>query len=98
MIEVAVRSPTFHVQLVTRDELMKELSTKIADITFEKVDGTMRTLKATLIPRYLPPIVEEDDKKVRAINQDIVTVWDIEKNDWRSMRAKSIKSILYYAD
>jgi hypothetical protein len=91
------------IQLITRDELRTELANKVATIEFEKTDGTLRTMKCTLQASFLPPLPvlaegeEKPEKKVRAINDNVVAVWDVDVGEWRSFRVNSIRSILYHA-
>lgn len=76
--------------------LRDQLRTNRATVTFEKVDGTLRTMSCSLRPEDLPPLVESTDDKprrVRAENPDTLSVYDLEKSEWRSFRVRSIKSI-----
>jgi hypothetical protein len=51
-------------------------------VVFEKKDCTIRTMHCTLRPEALPEIVESD-KPARKENDEIVPVWDLEKEAWR---------------
>jgi hypothetical protein len=105
MIQIANRNddlPNF-IPLITKEELRLELQTKVADIEFTKVDGTLRKMKCTLIEALLPEpvsVVEENAKVKRLPNPNVLVVWDLENDVWRSIRCgdASIKSILYHAD
>lgn len=94
--------PATVIPLITKEELRDQLKTKVADIEFEKVDGSMRKMKCTLIPNLVPPlpVAEEQDpeKVVRIQNDNVLPVWDLETDAWRSIRVRHIKSILYHAD
>ena len=80
-------------EMMDRQKVLTELHNRVCTVTFEKVNGDLRTMKATLHPSYLPqPVVtEEIDKPVRKVNPDVCTVWDTEVNDWRAFRFDSIK-------
>lgn len=82
---------------ISREQLRKELLNKIAYITFEKVDGSTRqmccTLKEELLPSSGKDITEE--KKVKAINNNILAVWDLDNGAWKSFRIDSIKDVVY---
>lgn len=82
---------------ISREQLRQELLNKVAYVTFEKVDGTVRqmccTLKENLLPSESKDITEE--KKVRSINENILSVWDLENSAWKSFRIDSIKDIVY---
>lgn len=66
------------------------LHTGIAQVTFVKKDGTERTMVCTLMPSELPH--KEDTLKPKSSNPDVLSVWDMEKKDWRSFRFDSIIS------
>lgn len=81
--------------IIDRDALKNDLKTNIIEITFNKVDGTTRTMRATLQPRLLPPLPElteeqQANKKVKKQNPDVLPVYDVEANGWRSIRYDSI--------
>jgi WYL_2, Sm-like SH3 beta-barrel fold len=81
--------------MMNKYELKEVLSNGVATVTFEKVDGTERTMKCTLLNEYLPPHTETtDESEPRKQNDNIIAVWDIEKNDWRSFRVDSVKSLI----
>ena len=75
-----------------RDALKALVSTNHAEITFVKKDGTDRTMicttKASSIPEDKQPIGESTLKE----NTDILRVYDLENEGWRSFRVDSVKS------
>ena len=78
---------------MTRTEIIDILKNNVAQVIFTKVDGTERTLSCTLKEDVIPKASKEDplsQKKVREINQEVLPVWDIENNGWRSFRITSI--------
>lgn len=83
--------------MMTRDEIKSILQKNVATVSFTKSDGTIRDMLCTLIPDALPPIVinedEEETKKQRKPNLDVLPVWDIEKKSWRSFRIDSVEFI-----
>jgi len=81
--------------VIDRQKVLTELHARVCTVTFEKVNGELREMTATLHPSYLPqPVVTEDVKPVRKTNPDVCTVWDTEATDWRSFRFDSIKDFL----
>ena len=69
-----------------------DLEKGIYNVKFEKVDGSLRDMRCTLLSQYLPVVEEtEEPKKVRAVNPNVLSVWDIDKNAWRSFRIDSVK-------
>lgn len=77
--------------------LVKNLKARTATITFTKMDGTERVMRCTLIQSYLPPKTEIDEILEEAMpvkgNPQVLAVWDIEKNEWRSMRIERITNV-----
>ena len=57
-------------------------------VTFIKRDGTQRVMLCTLQPDYLP---EQKDLEEQ-LNDDpnLITVWDLEKKDWRRFRFDTV--------
>jgi len=67
------------------------LKTDLVTVVFTKKDGTKREMHCTTIPEYLPEIA----RSITNIppKEDIVTVWDLEQNGWRSFLLDSIVSV-----
>jgi len=63
-----------------------------ASVTFTKKDGTERVMLCTLKE---DKIVTEEKKtdRVKKENTDILAVWDLDNNAWRSFRYDSIKHV-----
>lgn len=86
---------------VAQNWLKSLLHTTIVEVKFEKVDGTIRDMKCTLRTDLLPPpeeVEENDDseeKPKRKVSPDVLRVWDLEKEAWRSFRWDKIKSISF---
>ena len=51
-------------------------------------------MHCTLVPQYIPTTVEDSAQSSRTVNSDpnLVTVWDLEKQDWRAFKLDSVKS------
>tara|TARA_R110000772_G_scaffold99174_2_gene198842 strand:- start:6976 stop:7233 length:258 start_codon:yes stop_codon:yes gene_type:complete len=82
-------------EMFDRQDVLTELHNGVCTVTFEKVNGDFRVMKATLHPSYLPqPVVNEETQPVRKVNPDVCTVWDTEVNDWRAFRFDSIKEFV----
>jgi len=79
---------------ITKEDVKHWLSDGIAIVTFEKTDGSMREMNATLQSSYLPEVKEQSTKKPRKENPNVVAVWDVDKDAWRSFRIDSIKEFL----
>ena len=82
--------------MLTKQELTEQLLTGVYNVTFTKVDGTERTMPCTLKEDILPPAKQEDplsQKKVRAINDEVLVVYCTDKNEWRSFRVANVTSV-----
>jgi hypothetical protein len=70
------------------------MQTEIVNLTFRKTDGTLRNMKCTLLPKFLPEVVVSDKPK-RKVSEDTLAVFDLEKNEWRSFRYDSVTEIKF---
>jgi len=76
-----------------RAELIEKLQNGKVVVTFTKKDGTERVMKCTLHDSLIGiPLTEGGS--VRKPNDDVLAVWDLEKNGWRSFRLDSIKNVV----
>lgn len=65
---------------MTTQNIVEVLKNGAAQIKFEKSDGTIREMKATLSPQ----IVSQDESDSATQNFDQINVWDLEVGAWRS--------------
>jgi len=63
-------------------------------VVFEKKDGTLREMRCTLkdVPQYERKTESETTRKK---NDEIMSVYDMDKSEWRSFRIDSIKEIKF---
>lgn len=89
--------------MIDKYALKEQLKNGVVTVTFEKKDGTERTMRATLSDNYVPQVEEpallsEYDgnipKKAKQLNDSVQSVWDIDENGWRSFRLDSIRRII----
>lgn len=78
---------------MTREEVSTNLKSAVATVVFEKVDGTLRTMRCTLMEQYLPEQTEK--KSGKTPNDTTLAVWDLDNGGWRSFRLDSIREISY---
>lgn len=72
------------------------MQTEIVNLTFRKTDGTLRNMKCTLLPKYLPEVVASvENKPKRKMSEEALAVFDLEKNEWRSFRYDSVTEIKF---
>jgi len=74
---------------IGRKWLIELLENQSVEIIFTKKDGTERTMKCTLMEKYLPETVGSGKAK----NDEVLAVYDLEKEGWRSFRWDSIKEV-----
>lgn len=71
------------------------------EVTFTKVDGTVRTMPCTLNEAMLPPAPVHitntnnpiDFPKVKKVNPAVMSVFCTDKQEWRSFRVDNVISI-----
>lgn len=75
-----------------RKWLKELLQSQEVKISFKKVDGTEREMACTLLETRIP--VEKLPKNSgKAKSDDVLAVFDLEKQDWRSFRWDSVTKI-----
>ena len=78
--------------VMDRDSLIHFLKMGTGIVSFTKKDGTSREMRCTLEEKYLP-LPTEKEKTTRKENTEVLSVWDLDKNSWRSFRIDSITGI-----
>ena len=71
--------------------LRNELMNNNVYLEFTKKDGTLRKMNATLQESVLPP--QPATEKTKKENAEVISVWDLDVNAWRSVRYDSINEI-----
>lgn len=61
-------------------------------VTFVKKNGEERALNCTLKSDVIPLYEKKTDRE-KAKNDEVLSVWDLDINEWRSFRFDSIKRI-----
>ena len=88
---------------ITREQLSNLLHSGECIVEFTKVDGTVRTMPCTLNEALLPPMpVHETNtnnpidfpapRKEKKVNPDVMSVWCLDKKEWRSFRIANVIS------
>lgn len=89
---------------ITREQLSELLHSGECIVEFTKVDGTVRTMPCTLNEALLPappvhvtntdnPVDFPVPKKEKKANPDIMSVWCLDKKEWRSFRIANVISV-----
>ena len=77
--------------------MLKELlQNGIVSVVFEKADGTIREMNCTLNSTEMPPQLlteQQNAAKVRNENPDLLAVWDVDANGWRSFNISKVRSV-----
>ena len=76
----------------TKQSISELLRNHEATITFTKKDGTERVMKCTLKEGVVVPHEKTTDR-VKEPKPDILPVWDLEAQAWRSVTIPNILSI-----
>ena len=66
-----------------------------AKFTFQKVDGSIRDMYCTLNPNVIPGSPTEPTSQAKP---GILTIYDIEKDGWRSMRYENVIGFKFLGD
>lgn len=77
-------------QNMNRDSMVEVLRENVVQVTFTKKDGTVRVMNCTLQESFLPESNTESSN--RKINDNLVTVWDVDVNGWRSFNCSSVQT------
>ena len=89
--------------IITRDQLSALLYTGECVVEFTKVDGTVRAMPCTLNEALIPPSPAHETntdnpvdfptlKKEKKQNPDVMSVWCLDKKEWRSFRIANVIS------
>ena len=76
---------------MNKSDVMEKLKSDVINIIFTKVDGSTRSMKATLNESIVP-----GEASTRATDSSANTaqaVWDTEASGWRSFKWDSIKEV-----
>ena len=66
-------------------------------VTFTKKDGTERVMKCTTNDSLIPQVIEESltPKREKKPNEEVMSVYDLEAEGWRSFRWDSVKQVRF---
>jgi hypothetical protein len=85
------------IKMFERNALVEMLQAAVMEVTFTKLNGDKRVMTCTLMPDQLPPARAEDpmsQKKIRELNEAVVSVWDVNAQGWRSFRLDRVESVI----
>ena len=66
------------------------------EVTFTKVDGTLRVMPCTLKESAIPPKPvdlgsKSAEKRLKAL--DVLSVWCLDKQEWRAFKVANVKKV-----
>lgn len=78
----------------TREQLTELLHTGECVVEFTKVNGEQRTMPCTLKAELIPPqpVVEGKEVRTKKSNPEVMSVWCLDKKEWRSFRVANVTS------
>ena len=74
-----------------REILVEGLKRNLMKVVFTKANGEERIMNCTLHDSVLPEQPISGIKKKE--NKEVLSVWDVDANGWRSFRMDSIKEV-----
>nr|QMP83791.1 MAG: hypothetical protein [Caudoviricetes sp.] len=75
--------------MFNKDDMIADLQKNVCVVTFTKVNGDKRILKATLKSDTIPAS-SNTSSTVHRIPDDVIACYDTENNGWRSFRVDSV--------
>lgn len=76
--------------MITKQKLKDILKQNVVSISFKKIDGTDRKMLCSLKEDILPVAESKEPTKKKPENENVLPVWDLEKNAFRSFRIDSL--------
>ena len=78
--------------MIDRENVLKALHEGTVEVHFTKANGDKRVMQCTLQEDKLPPQIDiEETIQKKKPNPDVLAVWDVEKEGWRSFRWDSVE-------
>ena len=82
-----------------RKDLSEMLRSNVCEVTFTKVNGETRVMPCTLNPEIVPPtpapkeLAEGEVAKVKKSTPETMSVWCMDKKEWRSFRVANVTNV-----
>ena len=81
-----------------RAMIVEALKDKPCEVTFTKVDGSLRKMPCTLDTRLMPPPAVTEHHKTKLFKPEVLSVWCTDKQAWRSFRVENVQRIREVTD
>jgi len=75
---------------MSHEEILDLLSNNDCEVTFTKVDGSVRVMPCTLRAAALPAKLTESK---RTKNESVISAWCLDKSEWRSFKVANVTKI-----
>lgn len=82
-------------EIEVKDVLKQKLHEQIVKVVFTKKDGTTRTMLATLKEEFIPEDKRPKGSGRKVSNDNVLAVFDVEADGWRSFDFESVQEIAY---
>ena len=69
------------------------LSEHNCEVTFTKVDGSVRTMPCTLRADAMPARAVTEHHQTRAYKPDTLSVWCLDQSEWRAFRVMNVTDV-----
>ena len=77
-------------KLEDKEQLVELLKNQVVVFNYTKINGEPRQLTGTLKPELLPVQTITETQVKKEPNPNILAVYDVEKDGWRSMKIENI--------
>ena len=74
-------------------EILELLYKHDCEVTFTKVDGSVRVMPCTLREEAMPQRDVEKFHQTRVVNENVISAFCLDKNEWRSFRVANVTDI-----
>ena len=77
---------------MNRERMIEQLHKGICTVEFTKVNGDSRTMRCTLNASLGNMPEMPLSESASPVNPDVVKVWDVDANGWRSFKVESVNT------
>jgi hypothetical protein len=78
-----------------RNWIVSHLQAGPVTVTFNKKDGAERVMTCSLQPELLPPATVKESTTAKKENNNIISVYDLEAQGWRSFIVKNVTNVTF---
>lgn len=78
---------------MSEDNIIKMLTESVCTVKFNKIDGSLRKMRCTLHPDLIPLTKIVNETRERKKINDIIAVWDLDNQGWRSFKISTLLSV-----